>query len=239
MFTEYFAKQSHTLSEGLKANLDKRGIQLPGKDKDINIYRDLFTFFKEHLPSEFSLATGKVRGKKHLLNKNCDLLIYKKWCQNFLAMAGGYVVSDFLYAFMSLETDLTTASVITHATMTNAVKSLYKGEREFAENQVIPVFSTIFAYRSSVPIMSHRVAIQGASRERGISVNHEMDMICILNQGLIIKDWESGGGYKIVETGDDTLLWFYILLLEYLDRDGAVGINARDYIKNAKVYKEL
>jgi len=54
---------------------------------------------------------------------------------------------------------------------------------------------------------------------------------------LIVKDWESGG-YRAVETGKDTLMWFYVLLMEYLDRDGKVGFDAREYIKSSREYKE-
>ena len=58
MFTEYFTRQSQLLIDGLREQQEKRGIQLPGKEKDLNIFRDLYNFFKDHLPPHFSLATG-------------------------------------------------------------------------------------------------------------------------------------------------------------------------------------
>ena len=63
-------------------------------------------------------------------------------------------------------------------------------------------------------------------------------MLCVLDQGLLVKDWEAGGEYKAVETGSDTLMWFYILLLEYLDRENKLDLNLRDMIKTTKEYKE-
>ncbi|MBI3395944.1 MAG: hypothetical protein HY042_08925 [Spirochaetia bacterium] len=237
MFSDYFLRQGRTLESALNANLEKKGA-ISAKEKDLNLFREFYTFMREHLPAHFALATGKVRNKKHLLGRNCDLLVYNKWCPRFLEMTGGYVLSDYLYAFMSLEVDLTPSALLTHLNMTNAMKSLYSLEREVPEHVVIPMFSVQMAYRSSAPLLSLRTALADAAREKEIPVNHEPDMICILNQGLIIKDWENGGQYKVVETGADTLLWFYVLFLEYLDRDNRVGISARDYVKTTKEYKE-
>jgi len=238
MFTEYFANSARELQDSLSRNLEKRGVVLPGKEKDLKIYKEMFGFLQEHLPDRYSLAMGKVRGKKHILNRNCDLLIYQKWCSKLLNMSGGYVPIDTLNSFISLETDLSTESLLTHIALTNALKSLYQSAFELEEDRIVPVFSLILTYKSSVPLMSHKVAIKDASREKGISLNNELDMICVLNEGLIIKDWENGGEYKVVETGQDTLMWFYILLLEYLDRNGDLGVNPRAYIKNVREYKE-
>ena len=242
MFSKYFEEQSVRLHESLVLNLDKRGIQLPGKEKDLTIYKELFTFIREHIPSEFSLATGRIRNNRHILNKNCDMLIYKKWCQKFLEMSGGYILSDFVHVYMGLEADLTTEGVFNHSNMTNAVKSLYAlGETDgetVDPERIIPLYSVLFAYKSSIPLLSHKKAISDAAEEKSLPLNHMMDMICVLDQGLIIRDWEKNGSYRVIETGKDTLLWFYTLLLEYLDRDGTVGLDPRKYIKDEKEYEE-
>ncbi len=236
MFSDYFVKQAQGLTQALAANIEKRG-SVQGQ-KDLNLYREFYTFVREHIPADFSLATGKVRNRRHLLGKNCDLLIYRKWCQRFLDLTGGYILSDALYTFMSIEAELTTQSLAGHVYLTNALKSLYAMEHETPEHRALPVFSVIFAYRSGIPLMNHRAAIVDIAREKEIPRNHEPDMVCILGEGLIIKDWEKAGEYKVVETGADTLMWFYVLLLEYLDRDNRVGVNARDYVKTTREYKE-
>ena len=65
-----------------------------------------------------------------------------------------------------------------------------------------------------------------------------MDLICVLDRGILIKDWERAGRFKVVETETDTLMWFYIILLEYIDREGRFQWNLRDYIKNTREYGE-
>jgi len=242
MFSDYFILKSAELSNALNQNLEKRGIQLPGREKDLTIYKELFSFLREHIPESYSLATGRVRNKKHILNKNCDMLIYKKWCQKFLEMTGGYILSDFIYAFINIEIDLTTEMVFENMNMTNAMKSLYELDNIADSSdsmKLIPLYSILFAYRSSIPLISHKVAIGDSSRENSISMNHLVDLIVVLDQGIIVKDWESGGSYKVIETGKDTLMWFYILLLEFMDRDRSLGFDPRKYIKEEKLYDEF
>ncbi|MDH5657555.1 MAG: hypothetical protein OEZ34_16695 [Spirochaetia bacterium] len=239
MFENYFSEKSQELSTSLSQNLEKRGIQLPGKEKDLTVFKELFTFLKEHLPDHYSLATGRVRNTKHVLNKNCDILIYNKWCQKFLDMTGGYILSDFVNLVINIEIDLTTEMIFDNANTVNALKSLYELENNIESDQVIPLYSVLFSYRSAIPLLSHKIAIGDSARENSISVNHQHDLIVVLDQGIIIKDWETGGGYKVIETGKDTLLWFYILLLEYMDRDGKLGFDPRKYINEEKVYDEF
>ena len=238
MFGDYFQKQSEHLARGLKERMDKRGLVLPSREKDISVYKEFYDFLRDHLPPNFSLATGKVRGKKHILNRSIDCLIYWKLCNRIMEMTGGYVLVDHLYTFMTLDHDLTTQQLIAHCTMTKGMKALYAATRDVPDNQILPVFSVLVSYKSSIPLLSHKVALADTAREKEIPINHEPDLVCVLDQGLIIKDWESGGAYRAVETGPDTLMWFYVLLMEYLDRDGKVGFDAREYIKSSREYKE-
>ena len=238
MFTDYFSAQAAELQKALDANLSRDGAKSPARGKDVGAFREFFGFLKDHLPAQFSLATGKVRGKKHLLNKGCDLLIYDRWCSRFLEMAGGYVLVDSVYAAVSLEKELTTQALNAHVSLSSAVKSLYHMSTESPDNQIVPLFTILLAYSSRVPLISHKTAIRDAAQEREVPIHMEPDMVCVMDQGMIIKDWENAGDYKVVETGPDTLMWFFVLLLEYLDRDGVMKYQLRDYIRGNRTYKE-
>lgn len=239
MFSDYFLAQSRQLQHAVQERLKQRGVQLPGKQKDVRVYKELYDFFKDHLPAGYSFAVGKVRNRKHVLNKSCDLLIFKKWCKKFFDVTGGYVLADQLHVFVTIETDLTTAQLINHAALTEAVKTMYAADRGLDDTAIVPVYSVLLSYRSSIPILSHRVALEDAAREKDTPVTREPDMLCVLDQGIVLKDWESGGEYRGIETGEDTLMWFYILMLEYLDRDGSLGFDPRSYVKEQREYREF
>ncbi|MCS7204304.1 MAG: hypothetical protein NZ853_01255 [Leptospiraceae bacterium] len=236
MFEKYFIQQSNWLQESLNKRLEKKGISIPEK-KDLSIFKEFFDFIKEHIPIGFSLAMGKIRNKTHVYGKNVDLIIYKKWTKSLLKLSGGYILVDHIYAFLSIEQELSTDSLIQHIEMTNSIKTMYAMDYELDESRIIPVYSILFAYKSRIPLLSHKLTLINASHEKEIPPTKEVDLICVLDQGVIIKDWEMGI-FKIIETKEDTLMWFYIMLIEYLDRDNEIKVDLRRYIREVKEYAE-
>lgn len=235
MFSDYFSKKSLDLTRALKSNLKKQGVKSPGKKKDVVLFQHFYDFLGEHIPNQFSLATGKVRNKKHLLNRSCDLIVYNKWCEKYLDLTGGYILSDSMYAFMSIEKDVAKSNLQTHANMTRALKSLYATEKEVGD-ALIPVYSILFAYTSSKEPEELIEFSAQINSDKEIAPNQTIDMIVILDKAIIIRDYENSGELKSIITGNDTLMWFYILLMEYLDRDGSLQLDLRDYIKQNENY---
>jgi hypothetical protein len=236
MFAKYFQEQTKWLQDSLKVRLEKKGIS-PPTEKDLKLFKEFYDFIKDHIPTGFSLAMGKVRNRTHVLNRNIDLIVYKKWCKNFLKLTGGYVLTDQIYSFISIENELTTDSLLKHVEITQSIKTMYAMDYQLSEEKIIPIYSILFSYKSRVPLLSHKLSLVNASEEKNIPMTHEVDMVCILDQGMIIKDWEQGV-FKIIETKEDTLMWFYILFIEFLDRDNELKLDLRSYIKEQKQYAE-
>ena len=239
MFSEYFAHQTEELKGALDKRLSARGTAtLPGKEKDLRIYKEFYEYVRDLLPPLFSIGMGKVRSQKHVLNRTVDFIVFQKWCKRFLELTGGYVLADQIFAFGTIETDLETRHIYNHASITEAVKTLYAQDNELGDNDLVPCYSILLSFKSSLPLLSHKKALEDIAVEKDIALNRETDLLCVLGQGIIVKDWENQGNFKVIETGEDTLMWFYILLLEYLDRDGNLGFDPREYIKENKEYRE-
>ncbi len=239
MFAPYFSHQTELVEKSFLRSLKKKGSPAPGKKKDLSLYEAFYVFLKHHVPVSFSIATGKVRNNKQILKKDCDLLIYKKWCESYLTLSGGYILAENLHAFLSLESDLSESHVIaTHLALTRALKSLYAHNKEELTHSIIPLYSILFAYGSQRSLLYLKQNLLSIIEKKQSPLNHQVDMICVLGKGLLLKDWESGGGYRGIETGKDTLMWFYIILMEYLDRDNSVNVNLREYIKKTRHYAE-
>ncbi len=231
MFTDYFVKYSNKLKKGLLAQ--KAEVR---KEKDLSVYKDFFTFMKDHLPDHFTVTTGKVRSRKHYLNRNVDMLIYHRKIPKIEELSGGYILSEFLYAVISTEQILSSRNLSTHIALTSALKTLYKTDKGAGDDEIVRMYSLLFAADSEESLEHVRNSLIRISAEKEVPVNCEVDLVCVLEKGIIIKNWESGE-FRIIETGEDTLMWYYILLLEYLDRDGEVGFDVREYIKSTKEYK--
>ncbi len=244
MFSNYFKEQAEALEKALVRNMRRRSSRSTAKSstakkgKDLRLYREFYQFLQQHLPQKFSLAVGKVRNKNHILNRNCDLLIYRKWCADYMQITSDYVLSDDLHAAISLESELSVPHLSSHAAMTRAVKTICSRDESKSESRPVTTYSILFAYNAKHRLKTLKENLERILEDKEIELNRQPDMICLLNQGLLIKDWEIGGRYKGIKTNEDTLLWFYILLLEYLDRDEQLNINLRKYIKGVKEYVE-
>jgi hypothetical protein len=231
MFTDYFIKYTQKIKKSLSAEKNEGK-----KEKDLAGFKEFYTFMKDHLPAHYTVGSGKIRSKKHFLNRTVDLLIYHKRVPKIEDLSGGYILSEFLYAIMSIENKLNAKNLATHIALTSALKTLYKADKGIVDTEIVRMYSLLFALDSDDSLENIRTALVRVSTEKEVPVNCETDLICVLDKGIIIKNWESGE-FRIIETNEDTLMWFYILLLEYLDRDGEVGFDVREYIKNTKEYK--
>ncbi len=242
MFTDYFVQQTDKLQKSYQRKGKQQELSSSssssGKKKKLKTLEDFYIFLRDHIPSELSLATGKVRNRNHILQKNCDLLVYHKWCENYLKVSGGCILSESLKAFMSIEGSLTASALLSHVDTTRALKTLYSGDLHEPSNQLIPMYSILFGYGSGRSLAHIKRNLLQLLEDKGIPINQQVDMICILGKGLIVKDW-SNADYRGIETKKDTLMWFYILLIEYLEQENSFQPDLRDYVKNTKKYDEF
>lgn len=238
MFASHFRKETKALQEALSKSLRKQGASAPEKPKNTKTYAAFYTFLRGHLSNEFTLSEGQVRNHRQVLKKNCDLIVYKQWCAQYLGMTGNYVLVEDIYAVMSLETSYRQQALGTHLSLTRALKSLYISQREEAARTIIPLYSIFFVYTSSVSLLAMKQQLTKYLDQKDIPLNQQIDLICVLDKGLIIKDWEKEGHYRGLQTEGDTLMWFYIILMEYLDRGGEKSLPLRDYVKSGRSYTE-
>lgn len=239
MFSNYFNDMTRELKAKLKKRVSAKGSQsgLKGKDKDLELYRDLYLFFQDHLPESLHVGPGKIRSKTHLLSKNIDLIFYNKWCNKFIEMTGGWHLIDYTRGVMSLEPQLSTQSLASHVNMTQAVKTLYSKTHNLKDTDFVPVVSILWAYDNKIPLLSHQKALYDLQKEKKIPLNAETDLVVIPGQALIVKDWEKNN-YKVLETGKDTLMWAYILITEFLGLDRSVPFSGRQMVKKTEDYVE-
>jgi hypothetical protein len=235
VFSAYFQEQSNELKEKLAKRLSTK--KLADRRKTLEGCRDLFTFFQDHLPQDIHVGSGRIRGRSHMLPKTIDLIFYNKWCKGLIDMCDAWHLAQYTLGIMSIELELSTQALVNHVNLTQSVKTLYAKSMNLAERDYIPVTSIMFAYDNNIPLLSHQKAIYHAQEEKKIPYNCEIDLVIVLNQGLIMKDWENGN-FKVIETGKDTLMWSYVMMMEFMGLDDRVSFNARDYIKTNEVYPE-
>ena len=76
--------------------------------------------------------------------------------------------------------------------------------------------------------------------EKDKEAESEFEIFGIINYGIIIKDWHQGKrSFVALETGEDTLLWFYVLMNEYLDENRDDEFDLRSYVRADTSYNEF
>ena len=245
MFSHYFTQKTKDLQEDLAKKTavqsKKQGERFDPKKikKDLNLFEGFYGFLSNHLPLYLDLAIAKLRNSDYVLSKQTDLLIYKKLCPNYFELTNKCVLYDNLYTFMSLETELILSRLNAHLMLTKTVNSL--GSQEPQEIEPTVKYSILFAYGAKntlAEIKENLLAATFENFEEDDSQIHCIDMLCVLDQGLIIRDPSSDQHYKGILTQEDTLMWFYIMLLEYLNVESKYHIQLRDYVKVAREYEE-
>ena len=65
----------------------------------------------------------------------------------------------------------------------------------------------------------------------------QFEILVVINQGIVIRDWHQKT-YVSLETGEDTMVYFFILMNEYLDAERESELDFRKYVKTDRSYNE-
>ena len=261
MFSKYFSDLQREILKSYRpaARSVTSTSSASSKGKNLRQFKSVFDFLKNHLPFEHALATGKVRNSVQILSKDCDLVFYRKWCDAYLDLTGGYILADDIVAFLNVENEIADGNLRTYLSLTSAMKLLKlsgsndardakadlangSGEEKSALDAqgVVPLYSIFFSYSSRRALAEVKQAVLTACEKKEFPIEQKPDIFCVLDKGILVRDWEAGGDYRGLITEEDTLMWFYILLMEHIDvqNKGGLPSNLRNLVKSNKVYEE-
>ncbi|HRX15265.1 MAG TPA: hypothetical protein P5123_03035 [Spirochaetota bacterium] len=99
--------------------------------------------------------------------------------------------------------------------------------------------SFVIAFDSTYQMDELKKAVKEIYHENSVDPRFEMDLMIVLGKGIVIKDWSKKGNYIALDTKEDSLMWFYIIMNEYLSLATSQDFDLRNYIRNPKVYDEF
>ncbi len=189
------------------------------------------------LPGQFRIDSAKPLDSSGFSPEGADLIIYHEYCRDIVKLLNGYVPYELIYGAVYIVDDLTKASLADVINRVATVKKINK----FAETEssfTVPSF--IIANTSSdYPLSELKNDILNYYMSRGIDGDSEFEIMALLNKGVVVKDWHHGNrSFAALETLEDTAMWFYILLSEYLEVEREDEFDLRKYVRSDKVYKE-
>jgi len=167
-----------------------------------------------------------------------DFIAYHEYCRDIDKILGGYIPYELIQGAFFVINALNKNAL---ADALNRVLTVKKLDHFSEEGGKFSIPSFIIANNNKeYPLHALKNDIMNFYISKNTAVESEFEIMMVYNEGLLIKDWEKGGHRYIgLETGDDTLMWFFIIMNEYLDVEREDVFDARKYVRSEKVYNEF
>jgi hypothetical protein len=167
-----------------------------------------------------------------------DLVAYDPYCPDILDLMGGYVPYELVYGLFHIVQDLNKGTLIEVLNKIATAKKLnmFAASPEDEEKPHIPSF--VIASSTKYQFSELKNDIINYYLSKNIEYQYELDILMILHKGIVVKNWREKRSFIALETNEDTFLWFFILMNEYLDLKKERTIDFRKYIKKEVIYNE-
>jgi hypothetical protein len=236
MFSKYFETVVSNFIKKPKAGKkgDKKE-KSKGKTESIDI-DSLKESLNKIVSSNFIIDSNKMIDPSGYSPDDVDLIAYKELYRDIASIMEGYIPCELVYGTYTVTPELNKENLMDILRKVVQAKKINRYTDRETQPAVIPAF--VIAFDTNFNLADLKTSI--IDNYMLMSADHasEVDIIAIFNKGLVIKNWRDKRSYIALETGKDTLMWFFILMNEYLDVEKDNEFDPRNYIKHAEKYNE-
>src|SRR6056297_49145 len=245
MFREYFIKKQKellkkptttsktTAKKGAAGSKSKSGKSTTPVAYDLKHFEKLMEGL---LPQNLVIEKALPIDASGYVPENLDYVIYYNKWPSIQDIMGGYVPAELIYATCHVENKLTKTSIDSILNKVVLAKKLNRFTEDMNQAYMIPSFVVI--YESTVALPDIKKNVVDYYMDKSIDSLLEFDVMLIVNKGIIIKDWREKRKFVALETGKDSLMWFFVLMNEYLEIDEQREVDLRNYIHQKERYEE-
>ncbi len=202
---------------------------------DINLLRESITRI---IPSNLKVGPVKPIDSAGFSPDGADLVIYNEYCPDIIDLMGGYVPYELVYGLLHLVQNLNKDSLIEVLSKIATAKKLnmYATPPEDEEKVHIPSFAIVSSTKYEFQELKNDIINFYLSKN--IEYQFEVDILMVMHKGIVVKNWREKRSFIALETKEDTFMWFFILMNEYLDLNKDRAIDFRNYVKKEVIYNE-
>lgn len=214
-----------------------------GKGKTVTRASVDLRMMKESLskivPSRLKVDSVKPIDSSGFSPEGVDLVVYEEYCQDMLELMGGHVPSELLYGMFHIVPNLAKESLteVLNKVATAKKLNMYAALPE-EEGTMSHIPSFIIAASSKYQFSELKNDIINYYLSKNTGYRHELDILMIMHKGIVVKNWREKRSFIALETKEDTFMWFFILMNEYLDQKKETAIDFRNYVKKDVIYNE-
>ncbi len=187
-------------------------------------------FLQSYLPGQYAISSGEIVDVSGATSQQCDLIVFDSSNCPLLLAGKHYRIfpAEPVYAVVEVKSKLTISELGDAVEKIKTVKSLHR------ENGWIA--GVLFAYKSSWKTNQlHQIATHLQGMNAGIPWEKTIDIVCVLDAGLIeIYPHGSATEEQVMWVYHDldvpVLLWFFVRLLDLLKEKKAISPDYQSYI---------
>jgi len=205
-------------------------------DEKLDI-KNIIKKISEIIPTQFKVEKIKPINPKGYSPEGADFYVYLDFMEKITQIMGGYVPYELISGAFFLLDDLNKRAIpeLLHK-IANVKKIVKFTEADEEEPMIIPSF--VIVNKNKLSLLDIKNDITNFYLATSIDYSLEVDIIVILGQGIVIKDWRDKRAFIALETKDDSMIWFFILLNEYLDINRKKEVDFRSYLTKDVVYNQ-
>jgi hypothetical protein len=197
---------------------------------------------KEHLsriiPSHLTIAAAKPIDGSGFSPDGADLIVYREYCKDIIKIMNGYVPCEIIQGTFHVLPFLDRNSLVEVVNRIATVKKIDRFSNIPEEASIVPIPSFVIVFETSYEFTELKNDIINYYMNKSIEHTFEMDIMLIVNKGIVVKNWREKRSFYVLETGLDSMLSFFILMNEYLEMNRGKELDFRNYAKKDVQYKE-
>jgi len=238
MITKYFKDFDKKIIKKKKAGVtdaDKKGKAPAKAPVDVRMLKENLARI---IPSNLKIESARPIDTAGFSPDGVDLVAYDPYCEDIIDLMGGYVPYELVYGMFHVVPDLNKDCLIDVLNKVSTAKKLnmYATAPEEGEKAHIPSF--VVASSMKYQLNEIKNDIMNYYLSKSVEHQYELDILMVLHKGIVVKNWREKRSFIALETNEDTFMWFFILMNEYLDLKRERSIDFRKYIKKEVVYNE-
>ncbi|MCL2155756.1 MAG: hypothetical protein FWH53_08845 [Leptospirales bacterium] len=190
------------------------------------------------VPAKLKVASIKPIDSSGFSPDGADFIAYSEYCRDIDKLLSGHMPYELIYGAFFLVNSLNKNTLIDALNRVSAIKKI----DHFTEDGGQFSIPSFIIANSNKEYGLHELKndIMNFYISKNVPTESEFEILMVYNEGLLVKDWNKGEHRYIgLETGDDTFMWFFILINEYLDVEREDIFDARKYVRSEKVYNEF
>ncbi len=251
MFKKYFEELQHELlssTAGAKKTASRKtGGEKPAKagsakktsvtkQAEAGVHNVLKEVLDRLVRPDLQIGSAPIIDSSGYTPEGVDLVVYKPLFRNLDSIMGGFIPFEAVYGALHVCPHVDNKALADVLSRVIQAKKINRFSETRENNPVIPSF--VVSYGTGMSLADVKNYIIDFYISKSVEHAFEFDLFAILGKGLVIKNWREKRNFVAIESGKDTLMWFFILLNEYLDTRRGDSIELRDYVHSPQPYKE-